>query len=874
MGSLQARLETTDAVKAATEAFLDARRALERTVMGESFVMEDEKIIPPKSVAKALSRITDQWLLNLWNEAAEGTAITANMVAVGGYGREELSWFSDVDLVLEVDESTWESPELAFVVERFMAWCREPRVKVAHAVRSENHVEPEFSRDFRTAVSYLDARNVQDSDVSLRQKQAATFLSGDHQGMVFVGDLMDAYRQRLARFGQTIYRLEPELKSGPGGLRDLHAVRWGALVRWGGLHAAPGVSEEDIEDLDAALEWILSVRQLVHLRHGRKHDRLNFPDQEWLAERLKADGSVSERAEILMRAHYGVAKSVSRLTERLLRLWGAQDSVRRILHGSFFMGETTLGRSSNAPMEMDEVLDALALASEHELFIDARLETQMLEGIRAWPKPTDDQLQSVRRLLFDPTSSSLTATRLLDLGILVRCVPEFEPLICHVQHDVYHVYTTDIHSVRCMEAAREVLSGRGEMVARWPRLGDIAKDIQPHLFLASCLFHDIGKNRGGGHAEKGARMMPDVGPRLGFSPSETDTLAFLVREHLTLSHVARRRDTQDPRLIRDLAHMIRSVDVLKMLTVLTFCDMATVGDNVLTDWNASLLLGLYGGIESVLLHGAEEAWRRNEIKVNAIRDELLAHSAEDKGAIDRFLRDVPASHVVETSLEALTRQLQIYEKARKSTPLVEISPLEAEGITEVIVAGKDEVGALAKITGTISAAGLTILAARIVTTHSGRTLDIFQVAQSSGPLGIGIIEPIDARRVDKVKRQLEDVLAGKIKVDELLKRRLAENKLGRKPTPAVSTGVDLLELSDSFTVLEVSAEDRVGLLYDIARTLELHRVNIHLSKIDSLGTQVVDTFYVEELTGGPLSPERVVEVSEAIENVLKSSTLA
>lgn len=873
MGSLQVRLETTDGAKAATEEFLEARRALERDVMSEAFVVESDRIVPPRSVARALSRLTDRWLLRLWEEASNGTGIQANMLAVGGYGREELSWFSDVDLVLEVDDATWDSAELSFVVERFMAWCREPRVKVAHAVRSENHVEPEFSRDFRTAVAYLDSRSLRDGAESSRQKQAAAFLAGDESGLKFVGDLMDAYRQRLARFGQTIYRLEPELKSGPGGLRDLHAVRWGALVRWGGLHLAPGVSEEDFASLDAALEWILSVRQLVHLRHGRKHDRLNFPDQEWLAERLQAEGSVSERAEILMRSHYAVAKSVSRLTERLLRLWGAQDSMRRVLHGAFFMGETTLGRSSNSPMEMDEVLDALALASTHELFIDARLETQMIEGIRAWATPTEGQLMAVRHLLFSSGSSALTATRLLDLGILARCVPEFEPLICHVQHDVYHVYTTDIHSVRCMEAGREVLGARGELVARWPKLGDIAKDVSAELFLAACLFHDIGKNRGGGHAEKGARMMPDVGPRLGFSPSETDTLAFLVREHLTLSHVARRRDTHDPRLIRDLANMIRSVDVLKMLTVLTFCDMATVGDNVLTDWNASLLLGLYQGIESVLLHGAEEAWRRNEIKVNAIRDELLAQRAEDQGAIDRFLRDVPASHVVETSLEALNRQLQIYERARKLAPIVEITPLEAEGISEVIVAGKDEVGALAKITGTISAAGLTILAARIVTTHSGRTLDIFQIAQSAGPLGIGTLEPIDPRRVEKVKRQLEDVLTGKVKVDELLKRRLAENKLGRKPTPAVSTGVGLLDLSDSFTVLEVSAEDRVGLLYDIARTLEQHRVNIHLSKIDSLGTQVVDTFYVEELTGGPLSPERVVEVSHAIEEVLRSPTL-
>jgi len=866
---MHGRLEATDNAKRITEDFVERRRALEREVMTRVFVSEKDGLLPTDGlrVAGSLTRLTDEWISALWQEACSQTKLSGNLVALGGYGRSELSWASDVDLVIEVTDEVWESVELVSTVERFMAWCREPRVKVAHAVRLDSHLVPEFENDFRTAVAYLDSRPLGASD-DRRQRLAAEFLSGDDDGFGFVRDLMNGYRERLDRFGQTIYRLEPDLKNGPGSLRDAHSIRWGSLVRFGGLQQAPGCLPEDQASLTEALNWILGLRLLVHLRHGRKQDRLNFPDQEWLAERLGQDGTLAERTEVLMRRHYAMTKQVSRMAERLLRLWGAQDTRTRPLTGNFFVGESSLGWSGDA-LGIEDVFETLRLASEHDLFIDAELETRVLEGLKEWNVLPQHHLWG-RRLLFDPKTSSLTSTRLLDLGILVRIVPEFEPLICHVQHDVYHVFTTDVHSVRCLEAGRDVLNARGELVSRWPALNEVREGIDDELFLAACLFHDIGKNRGGGHSEKGALMMSEVGPRLGFDSSQTDTLAFLVREHLTLSHVARRRDTQDPRLIRDLANTVRTSAALRMLTILTFCDMATVGDNVLTDWNASLLLGLFRRVEGVLIHGAQEEWRRNEARVAEIREAMVASEGIVPASVDRFFRDIPSAHIVETPIQSLFRQLHVYELSRTSTPVVAIGTQEDQGTTEVIVATKDEPGTLAKITGTISASGLTILAARIVTTHSARTLDIFQVEKSAGHgHWSGGSEPLGEHRIKRLEEQLHDVLSGRVQVRSLLEKRINEGKIGKKPTPAVASGVTTLALSEEFTVFEVSAEDRVGLLYEIASTLEACRVNIHLSKIDSVGTQVVDTFYVEELHGGPLSDERVVEVSAALDDVLK-----
>lgn len=861
------RLVETEGARLSTERFEERRRVLEEEVAnGERTIPVGGLRVPDGlSIAQSLSDITDEWLRALWNEAS-GDAIGGRLVALGGYGRQELSWSSDVDLVIEVDEAEWESPELVESVERFMAWCREPRVKVAHAVRVSSHLIPEFRNDFRTAVAYLDARPLGADDALRRKEIAAEFLRDVDEGIGFVDDLMVGYRARLQRFGQTIYRLEPELKNGPGGLRDLHSILWGAEARFNSLSGAPGVDSSTLQDLRAARAWILGLRLLIHLRHGRKQDRLNFPDQEWLAEKLLDHGEMRERAEALMRSHYETTKSVSRHAERLLRLWGTQDQKERNLAAGFIAGETTLSWEG-ASFVADNVIDGLELASREDLFVNAELETHMLNSLRDWT-PNQRQIERVSKLLFDHETSRLTSTRILDLGVLTEIVPEFAPLVCHVQHDVYHVYTTDVHSVRCLEAGRDLLNNQGEIVEKWPSVFELVDGVEKDVFLAACLFHDIGKNRGGGHSEKGARLMVDVAPRLGFGPDAAQTLVFLVREHLTLAHAARRRDTQDPKLIRELANLVRTTRTLRTLTLLTFCDMATVGDNVLTDWNASLLLGLHHRIEQMLVHGAEDTWQRNESRIREI-EEWLLEEGHDSGHVERFLRDVPSGHLVETPAQALGRQFLAYEASMATTPIVVTSNLEDEGVTEVIVATIDRPGTLARITGTISANGLTILGARIVSTHNGKTLDIFQVEKSGGHgAWSGGSEPLGARRAAKLEEQLKGVLSGELDVRELLDKRLSEGKLGRKPTPAVDQKVEILEISEEFTVFEISAEDRIGLLYEIASALENSGVDIQLSKIDSVGTQVVDTFYVEELSGGALSPQRAQEVKTSLERVI------
>ncbi len=844
-------------------------------------------------LAFELCDATDTWIQALW-DVASGGAVPAKLLALGGYGRRELSFSSDVDLVLEVDESLLGTGLLLETVEKFVAWCREPRVKVAHAVRTRVQTRASFSEDFRTAVSYLDVRALS-GEFTGWQLEAAKFLRGDDAGAAFVGDLFAGHKHRHERYGQTIYRLEPDLKNGPGGLRDLHVIRWAAMVCFETeilTDNVVGFGDEQREAFVAGQAWVLRLRLFMHALHGRKHDRLNFADQEAVARMALGAGdgvtALHGATETLMRDHYRVAKDNLRLAERLLRLWGGSGQPKTYESvGGCWVGGGLIG--SEHAVDPDQVIDVLAYTSSHpDVYLEASLESKMEDAIESMPAGDPRLATRLRELLTDKTASVLTVGRVLDLGILVRLVPEFEPLICHVHHDVYHVYTTDVHSIRCLEAGRSMLADRSDsLVSRFPYLAELVEGLsEPDVFLISCLVHDIGKNRGGDHSRKGAAMMSDIGPRLGFDEGQTALLAFLVREHLSMSRIARRRDLSDIRIIRDVASLVRTTSALRALTLLTFCDMATVGDDVLNDWNASLLFSLYQRVKTLLDRGAESLWHEVEEIVAERKLNLAASCTDERGvgalksAIDGFLRDVPVGHIIDTPVDGLIRQFEVYRLVgRSDAPVIEIVPEEQLGITEVIVAAKDAPGALADITGTLSACGLNILSAKIVTTGTGRTLDIFRVAKSGGagyvmsPTGQTAL--VDPRRIAQVKEQLEKVLTGQVRVQDLLTRRINEQRLPDRPLPSVETHVTAVaEASEHFTVIEIRAPDRIGLLYEIASVLQLHGVNIHLSKVDSVGSQVIDTFYVEKSNGGQLDEELLeIVLNDLMEQVSQTAGL-
>jgi [protein-PII] uridylyltransferase len=859
--------------------------------------------------AQRLSSATDDWIAELWCQAAgDRVREQCALLALGGYGRAELCFGSDVDLMIEVlDESLLEDDQLRESVEKLMTWCRDSRISLGHSVRTPAQTRREFEADPRTPISVVDARPIRHDDIASPScdwaRQAARFLRDEDDGRQFIEQLIDGYEARRAQRGQTVYLLEPDIKSGEGGLRDLNYLQWGARVRW-----SFDVREEECADAGwdsehrtrfvDGLEWIIRLRHLLHLQHDRKHDRLNFPDQEALAAQLLGDTDdpedVNRRAEALMREHYSEAREISMLTQRFLRRWRLDEPAESVhVRREFCLsgGQLTFCSPDQAPQLSDVgVLEALELASEHGALLDPVLEMHLADAVEDWgagPRRDDELNTRFLRLLTDPQTSEKTSERLLENGILTALIPEFEPIVCHVQHDVYHVYTTDIHSLKCLEMGRKMV-GPADFETRWTFFPRVAGQIEDEtVFLMACLCHDIGKNRGGDHSRIGARLMTDIGRRLGMSDEQIDKLAFLVREHLTLSDTARRRDISDPRVIRDLSGRIRTVEALNQLTALTFCDMSTVGPDVMTDWNASLIMEMYEKLRRALEHGVENLWKDRQDEVEERRERLLELASEDadedvgelRSQIDEFVRDLPTDYLISHAPEALIRPFRAYRQARASgASAVIAAPMEERGVTEFVVATQDVPGTLAKIAGTLSASGLNIRTAEVTTTSSGLSNDVFQVSQSAGRAGrYSAAEETaltDPRRIERVISRLEAVLAGDEDVEDLLQRRINERRLAPRPTPSVERSVRVhQDQSDAFTVIEVRAPDRVGLLYEIAKTLWKAGVSTHFSKIDSLGTKIIDTFYVESLDGGKLDDDAVDAVVDALERTLADSPL-
>ncbi len=888
-----------DMTRAAADAH--ARFAHKRQALMDEATRPD--IGDPLARASALTALTDDWLTLLWRECAPDAP--CRLHALGSYGRRLLSFYSDLDVLVEVLDPAWlDDPSATLAVERWMAWCRHARLKLSHVVRTEAQSVAELSRDPRTPIALLDARplGALDGVGQDHAARAAAFLRADDDGRRFCQALLDGMRARHSQHGQTVYLLEPDVKAGVGGMRDAQALCWAATARWditllGEQPAAdaPGWDEGQRSLLRAHLSWMLGVRQALHARHGRKHDRLNFPDQLAIAGQ-SSDHDLAARTAIesLMRAHYSHARGLSQTALRALRQWAAHLPAPRPMTGPGQLVVTgpLLARDATDPLTPSEVFSALAIARDHDLELAPALEAEILRACERWDDATRDSLE-VRRglhaLLLPLHQDARSSERLLALGVLTAALPELSPLLCHVHHDTYHVYTTDTHTLLCLERARRLLSGAPDVAAdRWPMFRQIAAQIpQPELLLWAALFHDVGKNRGGDHSRIGAAMIPELGRRLGLDEGAREELAFLVREHLCLSHTARRRDISDRRVLRDLAARIRTVEALDLLTALTFCDITTVGPQVMTDWTAQLLTQLHHRLRAVIERG-ESAWTQQRAQVVARRAalrELLTPEAEDPDAasaqarVEEFLRDVPATHAATCQLDALARQLLVYAQSlRLDAPVARWTRLSELGITEVIVSCPDRPGALAMMAGALSACGLDILTAEIITTASGHILDLFRVMpQAQHQPGAPAPPEPDARRLDELVHVLTGALAGTLDVDALLNRRLAAQRLAPRPAPSVPCEIVIdQEASDDLTILEVKAADRPSLLYRIATVLHAHGLATRFSKVDSQGNKAVDVFYVEDaLRGGKIEGARLDRVcADILEDITADPTHA
>ncbi|MDT8317848.1 MAG: HD domain-containing protein, partial [bacterium] len=450
------------------------------------------------------------------------------------------------------------------------------------------------------------------------------------------------------------------------------------------------------------------------------------------------------------------------------------------------------------------------------------------------------------------------------LEVLDRFIPEFGEVRCQVQHDIYHIYTVDTHSLFAVEELRRLMLG--EQKEAYPVRTALMEELErPEVLYLAALLHDVGKGKGGRHEEIGARIAAAVAERLGFSKDDIDDIEFLVLNHLKLSHTAQRRDLSDAKLILDFAMEIGSLERGKMLYLLTYADIRAIGPDVWTEWKSDLFHELYTKTAEVFEKGVFDVKETKERirKVASEVEQIIGRDYPEKG-VRAFMRSMPERYLLSNTPTKIAEHFTI--AMRHVPPLsVDLKHNERRGYTRLIVTTIDAPGLFYKISGVLSGNGINILAADIYTRKNGEVFDIFHVQNTIEGI------PIDNKRWARVESDLLDVIQGAKKAEDIIKEFRKPSILGGKYIPGIKPRVIINnEISDSNTVIEIFAEDRIGLLYTISKILVKQGLYIEVSKISTMGKQITDVFYLKDIFGQKVFyREKLDEVKRELLNAIE-----
>jgi [protein-PII] uridylyltransferase len=800
------------------------------------------------------------------------------VISVGGYGRRELCPKSDIDLLFlhpyKVD------PYVEAITERILYPLWDMGLDVGYSVRNTRETLKMATADDSIRTALLDFRFLAGDEPFFRDaareiEKFLFFTDADR----FIEKKLSEMRNRHAKYGETVYVLEPNVKEGKGGLRDLHSAVWAARVKYKcrdliDLRNKGVIGEKTVRAIGHAQDYLLRIRSELHFLAGKKTDLLTFEVQDPMAEIFGyRDRGRDLAVERFMRTYYMNAAVTSHLAEELL------EQVDRYLPEGFRRPLYSLRKR-----KIDKV-GVLYKGKIHPLAgVSFQKEPlRILEFFRAMQKtrsvPTPEAKKSIQRslaalgqeflqdpraaelflrILSDPTHLHETLLFMHECRFLGRYIPEFSPLSFRVQRDIYHVYTVDIHLILAASILPG-LEGKSQRTRTEEEFLSIYRSIpRKDLLVLAILCHDIGKGKGHGHSRIGAEIVARIGERMGLSRTETDDMVFLVEQHLLMAHVSQRRDMHDIEMIIRFCEIVRTPARLDMLYLLTYSDLRAVGPEVWTQWKAMLLLELYEKAKNVLVTGElkrpfeERARQRRE----SVREML---SDFPPGDVSEYLARFDDRYFLGTPDGRFADHLRILSSYDGATPRIESLDLPASGTSELIIICPDQHGLFSKIAGTLSANGVNILNASISTSGDGVALDTFCVTYMGKSLQ-------GSPKKERVAADLSAVLGGETLVETLIAERdvtrFVREKVAKfRPTHVLFDN----SVSSRYTVVDIFTYDRIGLLYDITRTLATLELDIVLSKISTKADQVADVFYLKDKDGKKIIlPERLEEIRQAL----------
>ena len=813
------------------------------------------------------------------------------IVAVGGYARREMSIASDVDVLFLVDGKL--GPYPTRLVERVQYGLWDAGVELGAAVRTVDECIALGRSDVTARTALLGARFLA-GDASLfhnlgnavRQRLIPNLAA-------FVKEQAQAFEDRHVRFGESLYLLQPNIKEGAGGLRDYHTALWVAravdpnvrdlqdLLNTGLL------SESELSELRRGLDFLWRVRNSLHLTAGRKTDQLTFELQEELAGGLgygEEDAGSELPVERLMRDYYQSARAIQTYSEIVIEQCVARVAKRRLrvkvreVEDGFRVssGHLEIPHAAHLRAEPVRILTAFAVSQDEDAPLSRTAERLLREQVDLIDddfRSSPVALEAFLRILGNKERVMRSLMTMNEVGVLGRYLPEWEHIVCRWQHVIYHTYTVDVHSIFLVEQLRRLW--RGEYEKDLPDLTALVRtnpDL-PALFLG-CLLHDIGKGYGAAdHSKHGAELARTCLDRLGLAQERADRALFIVDKHLLMSHIAQRRDLADPKVIVEFAVAVGDRQNLHNLYLATFADMRASSEAGWTPWRSELLRELFNRTAEYFEAGADDPRRAAEQVEARIARRRTAAAEEmrkvgvDEGRATEFLDVMPRRYFTAHTPRQIARHAQVVLSLSQDRPVVtEVREMRG-GFSELIVCSLDRRGLYGKIAGSITAAAVNILGSNVYTTRDGVALEVYRVTTPGGP---------KADRDERWKR-LEDtvhgVVSGEASVEELTARGVAPVGARRSPSrnaPSVSIRNDV---SDFYTVVDITTDDRLGLLYDLTRTLAAHDLETFVSKATTVLDQVADTFYVKGPDQKRLTdPEAIAALEAALLEVLEQPT--
>lgn len=841
---------------------------------------EQQKIDFPHTDIMALlhqrSDFYDANLIQLWETYGLGDRSDLCLIAVGGYGRREMFPLSDLDILIlcdtPVDETTHHT------LQAFLNTLWDSKLQIGSAIRTLDECIQIGKAEISVATNLFESRFLYGNKALLQQLLTRLYQPDFWAIHDFFSAKIIERKTQYARYHNTSYNLEPDLKHSPGGLRDLHLISW-IMLRQYGVYSLEQLLKkgilfpEEFDELIQAQAVLFRMRFALHLQLKRYDNRLRFDRQLQLSEQLGYQGNGNQAVETMMKTFFQATQSISQLSQLLLENFKLEwlteqqkKETKQPLDALFFIRNNTIFCANPRIFSQhpENILDLfLHLTKQPNTTPSPQLLRQIRLILRKLERPLceiPEAREKFIQIFQQPKMVQRAIVPMHQLGVLSAYLPQWQQISGLMQFDLFHIYTVDEHSVRVMLTLERFLNTENR--GKFPLCCNLFPELEQHsLIYLAALFHDIGKGKSGDHAQIGAKEMKHFAQLHGFSPQQTDYMAWLVAEHLTMSITAQRRDIHDPNVINEFAQIVKTPTALSALTCLTIADICATNETLWNDWKRALFDKLFQFTQTQLTLGKEKTVDYQQLGIENQQQasiEINSYlSPEQQKIITQFWQSCPTGYFVRHTSTQLVWHAINYAK-NPTLPLVLISNQFARGATEIFIHCTDRPQLFASLASTLSAKKVSIHDAQVLTTDSGLVLDSFIITELNG-------EPLTDYRQSQIQQTLIELLTNdKPFIFKALKHAHKHRSFSRRTTLRF-----LANSQPNQTAFELFTLDRDGLLAQIGYIFGQQQLTLLNAKITTIGEQVEDFFVVTNANQTALTNEEKIALHNQIIEYLK-----